>query len=531
MFRKIAWILLAISVVSMIGEFLRLELPTVRWPFNTSREMDRLHWTFFEGEWVFPWFGWLLVGLMLLSGIALLFKYPKGAVISPLTARRIARFKDIRRGYISLWIVGILACIAGCDHLLVGNKPVVMKYDGEWYFPALVRANYEGAKFGETGEAGVSPADYRDLKEKFAEKGGENWMMMPLIPYNPTQDTVKIPVVELETRSDELVYRKGSAKPYDGLAATLYDKDNANRFHIRYRYRKGQKDGPAEGRNEKNKRVYAVDYVGGKIKEGSEKWSGNGSLDDFLKLGTVPLSEVLNFPARPAFSTGHWLGTNSSGNDLLAYLYGGLQVNFKAALFYIPAVYFLGITIGLLMGFFGGSFDLCVQRLIEVFSNIPFLFIIIIVSSAVPEKDKGLGIILLILVAFGWMGMTYLMRTAALKEKARDYVAASRVTGASTSRIIFKHILPNTVAILVTLVPFSISGLVMALTSLDYLGFGLPSKYATWGKLLRDGLDNLSSPWLVTSAFLCLVTLLILITFIGEAVREAFDPKKHTFYE
>ena len=206
-------------------------------------------------------------------------------------------------------------------------------------------------------------------------------------------------------------------------------------------------------------------------------------------------------------------------------------MNFKAALFYIPAVYLIGITVGLLMGFFGGSFDLIVQRLIEIFSNIPFLFIVIIISSSVPEDMKGLGIILVILVLFGWMGMTYLMRTAAYKEKARDYVEASRVLGASTPRIIFKHILPNTVAILVTLVPFSVSGIVMSLTSLDYLGFGLPPQYATWGALLRDGLDNLSSPWLVLSAFTCLVTLLILVTFIGEAVREAFDPKKYTFYK
>ena len=128
------------------------------------------------------------------------------------------------------------------------------------------------------------------------------------------------------------------------------------------------------------------------------------------------------------------------------------------------------------------------------------------------------------------MGMTYLMRTSALKEKQRDYIAASRVIGASTPRILFRHLLPNSVAIIITLVPFSVSSLVLALTSLDYLGFGLPSVYATWGQLLRDGLDNIAAPWLVTSAFLALVSLLILITFIGEAVREAFDPKKFSYY-
>ena len=115
-------------------------------------------------------------------------------------------------------------------------------------------------------------------------------------------------------------------------------------------------------------------------------------------------------------------------------------------------------------------------------------------------------------------------------EKQRDYIAASRVIGASTPRILFRHLLPNSVAIIITLVPFSVSSLVLSLTSLDYLGFGLPAKYATWGQLLRDGLDNLAAPWLVTSAFIVLVGLLILITFIGEAVREAFDPKKFSYY-
>ena len=185
------------------------------------------------------------------------------------------------------------------------------------------------------------------------------------------------------------------------------------------------------------------------------------------------------------------------------------------------------------MGFFGGAFDLTVQRIIEVLSNMPFLFVVMIASTAVPERLKeaaGLWIIVGILVIFGWMGMTYYMRTSALKEKQRDYIAASRVIGASTPRILFRHLLPNSVAIIVTLVPFSISGLVLALTSLDYLGFGVPAKYATWGQLLRDGLEFLSAPWLVTASFLVLFGLLILITFVGEAVREAFDPKKFSYY-
>jgi microcin C transport system permease protein len=122
------------------------------------------------------------------------------------------------------------------------------------------------------------------------------------------------------------------------------------------------------------------------------------------------------------------------------------------------------------------------------------------------------------------------MRTAAYRDKARDYIAAARVLGAGTPRIILRHLLPNTIAIIVTLVPFSMSNLIFSLTALDYLGFGLPPEYATWGRLLNDGLANLSAPWLVSSTFVALVGLLVLITFVGEAVREAFDPKKFTYY-
>jgi len=165
-----------------------------------------------------------------------------------------------------------------------------------------------------------------------------------------------------------------------------------------------------------------------------------------------------------------------------------------------------------------------------VFANMPFLFVVIILSSAVPENFKGLPIILSIMVIFSWLGIATYMRTAAYRDKARDYIAAARVLGAGTPRIILRHLVPNTIAIVVTLIPFSMSALIFSLTALDYLGFGLPPEYASWGRLLNDGLSNLSAPWLVSSTFLSLVSLLVLITFVGEAIREAFDPKKFTYY-
>jgi microcin C transport system permease protein len=127
--------------------------------------------------------------------------------------------------------------------------------------------------------------------------------------------------------------------------------------------------------------------------------------------------------------------------------------------------------------------------------------------------------------------MTYYMRSATYREKARDYVHAAQVLGASTRRIIFSHILPNTLSTIVTFIPFTVAGAISSLTALDFLGFGLPPPTPSWGELLRQGTSNLNAPWIVASAFSALVVVLVLVTFIGEAVREAFDPKKFTTYQ
>jgi microcin C transport system permease protein len=299
-------------------------------------------------------------------------------------------------------------------------------------------------------------------------------------------------------------------------------------MHLRFTLRNGVLTGPADGWDTDNLPVYSAEYRKGQLI--SDRYNGSGTKESFLAWQSSDLRAVKYHPAPPIPEVGNWLGTTSQGYDVVAYLFGGMQVNFKAAIIYLPIVYLIGITVGMMMGYFGGWFDMVAQRLIEIFSNMPFLFIVIIFSSMVPERFKGLPIILSILVAFGWMGMTYLMRTAAYRDKERDYISAARVLGAGTPRILFRHLFPNTVAIIVTLIPFTMSGLVFSLTSLDYLGFGLPPEYATWGRLLNDGLSNLSAPWLVTSTFIVLVGLLVLITFVGEAVREAFDPKKFTYY-
>lgn len=514
--------LVVASVLSVVADNAGLKLPTISWGYNFSRSAGELNLPFDFLEYLVSNAGIITATILLLVGLFLIFSKLTSGPPNPVTLRKIQRFKAIKRGYYSYLILIGLAGLASLDQLIVGKEALAVKYKGEWQFPAFTTKLEKNKDFGITdpARADLEP-NYRDLKKDFAEKDDAS-VILPFRPYNPTQDTISALAKEIDP----------AELNYSGLGTRLYSPDQPESPHLRYTYRKGIRQGDAQGWNVEGDRVYKAKYKDGKLVEGSQEWEGGGSMEEFLRSGSEEQEYDVSYPpSEPKWS--HLLGTTSQGDDVIAYLYGGLQVNFQAAIIYIPIVYLIGITVGLLMGYFGGWFDLVVQRIIEILSNIPFLFLVIIITLGVPAQYKdrlGFYLILAILAIFGWMGMTYLMRTSALKEKARDYIAASRVIGAGVPRILFRHLLPNSVAILVTLVPFSISGLVLSLTALDYLGFGLPVQYASWGKLLKDGLSSLSSPLLVTSAFFCLVTMLVLVTFVGEAIREAFDPKKYTYY-
>ncbi|MBU8910701.1 MAG: ABC transporter permease subunit [Desulfobacterales bacterium] len=240
-----------------------------------------------------------------------------------------------------------------------------------------------------------------------------------------------------------------------------------------------------------------------------------------LKLNSYP-------PFPPSFKEKHFLGTDNVGRDILARLVYGFRTAIVFSFVLLIMNYSIGITIGCSMGYFGGKFDLIFQRIIEIWNNVPFLYVIIIIASIVIPNFM---ILLLIMAFFGWIGITWVMRTMTYKEKEREYILAVRSLGASHARIIFKHIIPNTISVIVTYAPFAISGGIVALTSLDYLGFGLPAPTPSWGELLSQGWQNMEAWWIVSSVVAALVTTLMTVTFIGEGIREAFDPKLHTVYE
>lgn len=240
-------------------------------------------------------------------------------------------------------------------------------------------------------------------------------------------------------------------------------------------------------------------------------------------------------PEPPSWTARHFLGTDTTSRDILARLFYGTRIALFFSLAFMASVYLIGIAIGCAMGYFGGLFDLLFQRLIEIWSNVPFLYMVIIVFSVIPATyslTARIVILLAVMVLFSWTSMTYYMRTETYKEKARDYTAAARLVGASNARVIFRHILPNAMSTLVTFMPFTVVAAIAAITSLDFLGFGLPPPTPSLGELLKQGTATLrTAPWIVIAAFGTLVLLLTLVTFIGEAVRESFDPKKFTIYQ
>jgi microcin C transport system permease protein len=351
--------------------------------------------------------------------------------LNPQTLKKVRRFREIKRGYYSfLFLVGLLILVS-FGELLVNSRALMVNYDDTLYFPTY-SGFHAGTDFGMDYDYEVN---YRDLKEMFGQEGGNNWVLMPLVPYNPLENHAPVGVFK---------------------------------------------------------------------------------------------------PTPPSISDRHILGTDTTSRDILARLFYGTRIALWFSIAFMLAVYAIGITIGCAMGYFGGVFDLVFQRFIEIWSNIPFLYMIIIVFSVIPQTftvPTRIGILLTVMVLFSWTSMTYYMRTETYKEKSRDYIASARVIGASNTRIIFRHILPNVLSTLVTFMPFTVVSAITAITALDFLGFGLPPPTPSLGELLKQGTATLrTAPWIVMSAFGTLVVLLTVVTFIGEAVRESFDPKKFTIY-
>ena len=236
---------------------------------------------------------------------------------------------------------------------------------------------------------------------------------------------------------------------------------------------------------------------------------------------TVNLDLSVPAPAPP--DSINLLGSDDQGRDVLARLIYGFRISvlFGLTLTFFSAL--VGISVGAIQGFYGGYIDLFGQRLIEIWAGMPILYLLIILASIItPNFWWLLGLMLL----FSWMGFVGVVRAEFLKARNLDFVLAARSLGVSNYKIIFKHVLPNATVATITFMPFTLSGSITTLTALDFLGFGLPIGSPSLGELLNQGKANLQAPWLGLSGFFIIASLLSLLVFIGEAVRDAFDPRK-----
>ena len=231
----------------------------------------------------------------------------------------------------------------------------------------------------------------------------------------------------------------------------------------------------------------------------------------------------LEVPAPAPPSAENWLGTDDQGRDVLARILYGFRVSVLFALVLTLTSSVIGIIAGAVQGFYGGWIDMTGQRFIEVWSGLPVLFMLIILSSVI---EPGFWWLLGIMLLFSWTELTGLVRAEFLRARNLEYVRAARALGMSDNRIMFRHMLPNAMVSTLTFLPFIFTGAIGVLTSLDFLGFGLPPGSASLGELVAQGKNNLTAPWLGVSAFVTLALLLTLLVFIGEAARDAFDPRK-----
>ncbi|MCO6551707.1 MAG: ABC transporter permease subunit [Gilliamella sp.] len=230
------------------------------------------------------------------------------------------------------------------------------------------------------------------------------------------------------------------------------------------------------------------------------------------------------FPTPPSAS--HWLGTTDAGFDVLANILYGFRISMFFAIFLTIFTSIIGVIFGAIQGYYGGKIDLIGQRFIEIWSGLPELFVIILLASILPLNFWWL---LGITVLFGWMALVGVVRTEFLRTRNFDYIRAAKAMGVSDTKIMFRHILPNAMVATLTFLPFILCGSITTLTALDFLGFGLPIDSPSLGRLLLQGKNNLQAPWLGVSSFLVIATLLSLLIFIGEAVRDAFDPNKGVY--
>jgi microcin C transport system permease protein len=362
------------------------------------------------------------------------------AWLSALNRRRWETFKANRRGYWSLWIFLVLFAISMCAEFIANDKPILVDYEGRFYWPIFQA--YPETQFGGVFE---TEADYRDpvVQKLITDSGG--WILWPPIRFSYNTQN-KNPPMAFPAKPTWLLTKKDCELAVEG--------------------------------------------------------------------GFHPCNASLEW---------NWLGTDDQGRDVVARVIYGFRISVLFGLVLTLFSSVVGVAAGAVQGYFGGWTDLLFQRFIEIWTSVPQLYLLIIVAAVI---EPNFWILLGILLAFSWVALVGVVRAEFLRARNFEYVTAARALGLSNTRIIFKHLLPNAMVATITFMPFILNGSITTLTSLDFLGFGLPPGSPSLGELLAQGKDNLQAPWLGLTAFFVIAVMLSLLIFVGEAVRDALDPRK-----
>lgn len=449
--------------------------------------------------------------------------------LSPITRRRLARFRAIKRGYYSLLILLAAMVLSIFAPFLAESRAILVWYEGRAYFPTF--QYYDMDTFGQTPppawgmgdletEYGRLQREWRLEREMYREErariGDDPAALAALEARYPNRrNRVIMPPIPWDPYESDFWY----AEVLPEIQEALDNGDAAGAAMM------ARRDGLDE---------LATAIQTGEIHRmlADPDISPTGDIAGIARAGTMPsligLGEVP--PNAPDFGRRHYLGTDSQGRDVASRLLYGFRISIFFALFLVLIGQVIGTVVGSLQGYLGGRFDIISQRFLEVLLAVPFLYVVIVMAALfVPS----FWMLLLIMALFQWINITFYMRTEMYREKTREYCLAAKSYGASHLRIIFRHLLPNAMTPLVTFTPFAIIGAIFALTALDYLGYGLPAPTPSWGEMIDQALqlENRGKLWLTFAPFGAITATLILVVFIGESVREAFDPRQYSRYE
>ncbi|MHC5009931.1 MAG: ABC transporter permease subunit [Planctomycetota bacterium] len=419
------------------------------------------------------------------------------AQMTPITQKRVARFKRIKRGYWSFVGITTLFVTSLFLEVLVNEKALVIHYDGRTAFPAVkewvskvlffvkISTFEKKSDFGQIGESGV---DYRAFER-----------------HSEDPSTLR---AEIDAQWEALRQERADfdAQGPPGPDARDFERRRYERLQKRFEKSEGELN-----QLEENYKVFAD----------GRAWAW---MPLYPFSARVRTDIEANPPNRPSVALGIPLGTDTAGRDVLVLLVYGFRISLAFALIVALLGYAFGVVVGGIQGYYGGWIDIASQRVVEIWGSIPFLFTIMIIASLI--QPSLLMLIVLMVLLRSWLGITYYVRGEFYREKSKDYVQAAIGAGVSDRKIILKHILPNSLVPVVTFAPFGIVAYISSLVSLDYLGFGLPPGTPSWGALLRQGLENVKYyPHLAIIPTAALAATLYAVVMIGEAVREAFDPK------